>query len=365
MYGLTATPIRKDGLQPIIFMQCGPIRYRFDSKSQIAEQSFRRLLISRFTSYRCLLTEHPSHAALQRDIANDEVRNTQIIEDVKAALLSGRTPIIITTLRSHVKQLAELLSSHVKHIIELVGSNSPKEKRLAIELLNTIPKTEELVIIATGKYVGEGFDYPRLDTLFLAMPVSWKGIVAQYAGRLHRSHEGKVDVQIYDYVDIHNKICEKMYQRRLKGYASIGYKTYEPLLSSFNDNEDTIYNGKNFDSAFLQSLIKATKSVVICAPQIKFSIGNKIVRALSDLFRHGISIVIFTKLQTTLTEYLKSNGATIILTPSPLYCTIIDKTTTWYGSINYLGYNSPEQNAIKITSNSVATDILASISDAT
>jgi superfamily II DNA or RNA helicase len=220
VYGLTATPIRKDGLQPIIFMQCGPIRYSFNSKDQISEQTFQRYLISRFTSYRCLLNENPSYAAIMQDIADDETRNQQIVDDVKAAVSAGRTPIVITTLRSHVTQLATLLSPHISHVIELVGAASATAKRMAMTQLSEVPDGEPLVIVATGKYVGEGFDYPRLDTLFLAMPISWKGTIAQYAGRLHRSHQGKLDVQIFDYVDIHNPICEKMYRRRLKGYGS-------------------------------------------------------------------------------------------------------------------------------------------------
>jgi superfamily II DNA or RNA helicase len=361
VYGLTATPIRKDGLQPIIFMQCGPIRYQFDAKAQIDGQTFRRLLISRFTSYRCLLTEHPTHATLLHDIAEDDARNAQIIADVKSAILSGRIPIIITTLRSHVTKLAVLLKSDIKHVIELVGSNSQKERRLAIDRLKAIPADEQMAIIATGKYIGEGFDYPRLDTLFLTMPISWKGTVAQYAGRLHRSSEGKTDVQIYDYVDIHNQTCEKMYRRRLKGYAAIGYKTYEPAASLFDDNSEIIYNGQNFEPSFLQSLNTATKSVAISAPQLKFNAYNKIVSSLFELFKRGISIAIFTQTQNSMTEYLKRQGATIHLSDTPLYCAIIDKSTTWYGSINYLGYNSTPQNAIKIKSNSIAADILASI----
>jgi superfamily II DNA or RNA helicase len=230
-----------------------------------------------------------------------------------------------------------------------------------MERLNTIPDSEQLVIIATGQYVGEGFDYPRLDTLFLTMPVSWKGIIAQYAGRLHRNLEGKVDVQIYDYVDIHNPICEKMYRRRLKGYASLGYKTYEPTASLFDTDTGTIYDGRNFELTFLQSLKSATKSIVICAPQIKFSTNSPIISSLAELFKRGISVVIFTQEQPTLTEYLKRQGATIAHTTAQLYCAIMDKTTTWYGSINYLGYNSAEQNAIKIQNTSVAADLLNSI----
>jgi hypothetical protein len=156
-----------------------------------------------------------------------------------------------------------------------------------------------------------------------------------------------------------------MYRRRLKGYAAIGYKTYEPTESLFDNNSEIIYNGQNFELSFVQSLNTAAKSVAISAPQLKFSTNNKIVSALSELFKRGVSITIFTQTQDTLTEYLRRQGASIHLSDSPLNCAIIDKSTTWYGSINYLGYNSVEQNAIRIKSNNVAIDILATISDVT
>ncbi len=128
--------------------------------------------------------------------------------------------------------MAEKLSSKVCHTIILTGSGSDTEKKESLQQLQNIPPEEPLVIIATGKYVGEGFDYPRLDTLFLALPISWKGLVAQYAGRLHREYVGKKDVRIYDYIDIHEPVCDSMYRKRLKGYASIGYKTLTKGLSS-------------------------------------------------------------------------------------------------------------------------------------
>ena len=165
VYGLTATAIRKDGHQPIIFMQCGPIRYSADAKAQMASQTFTRLLVPRFTFY--------------RELTN---RNGLIIEDVCVALKEGRSPIVLTNLTAHVETLASALIPHCKHVITLVGSESAKEKRQKMEYLQDISLSEPLVIVATGKYVGEGFDYPRLDTLFLTLPVSWKGTIAQYAG---------------------------------------------------------------------------------------------------------------------------------------------------------------------------------------
>ena len=141
------------------------------------------------------------------------------MEDVKAAIQKGRTPLVLTTRTAHVKVLAQMLMPFADHVIQLIGADSAKEKRLALQNLQSIPTSESLVIVATGKYVGEGFDYPRLDTLFLTMPIAWKGNVEQYAGRLHREYEGKSEVCIYDYVDIRVPLCDSMYRKRLKGYA--------------------------------------------------------------------------------------------------------------------------------------------------
>jgi len=156
-------------------LQCGPIRFSADAKSQIEKQTFKRYLIPRFTSFRSLCEDKKSFTPIRQEIAEDEVRNQLIVEDVKKALDSGRTPILLADLTSHVEALTRL---------------------------QNVPADEPLVIVATGKYVGEGFDYPRLDTLFLVSPISWKGRLQQYAGRLHRECEGKKDVRIYDYIDI-------------------------------------------------------------------------------------------------------------------------------------------------------------------
>ena len=224
VYGLTATPIRKDGLQPIIFMQCGPIRFSVDAKAQIQKQSFQRYLVPRFTSYRPVTDDKHTFTALSLSLAESEMRNNLIIEDVLNAVASGHTPIILTSRTSHVELITKMLEPQVANVKKLTGEGTSKHKREIIQKLQDIPRDAPLVIVATGKYVGEGFDYPRLDTLFLALPISWKGLVAQYAGRLHRENEGKTDVRIYDYIDIHEPVCESMYRKRLKGYSAIGYR---------------------------------------------------------------------------------------------------------------------------------------------
>lgn len=191
VYGLTATPIRKDGHQPIIFMQCGPIRFSADAKSQVTKQSFERYLIPRFTSYRSITDDKQSIATLYQLLSEDEIRNSLIVEDVCKAVDAGRTSIILTNRTAHVTMLAEMLRDKVKNVVTLTGTGNAKEKMEKLQHLHEISREDPLAIVATGKYVGEGFDYPRLDTLFLALPISWKGLVAQYAGRLHRENEGK------------------------------------------------------------------------------------------------------------------------------------------------------------------------------
>ena len=367
VYGLTATPIRKDGQQPIIFMQCGPIRFSADAKSQITKQSFDRYLIPRFTTYRSITEDRQTITAMYQSLSEDTVRNNLIVNDICNVVDSGRTPIILTNRTSHVTLLAEKLKTTIPNVITLTGSGSIKEKREALQRLQTISPSEPLVIVATGKYVGEGFDYPRLDTLFLALPISWKGLVAQYAGRLHRENEGKKDVRIYDYIDIHEPVCDSMYRKRLKGYASIGYKTIikgQPTLFDnvndieFSKNEGQIFNGKTQLRPYKTDLGTAKHSIVLSSPQLYNVERNSLVEYLMNLSNEGIEVLVLTHTANEQTEYLQRKGLSVKITPTLSLCTtIIDKTIVWYGAINMLGYISEEDNVIKVTDNNLADEL--------
>ena len=367
VYGLTATPIRKDGQQPIIFMQCGPIRFSADAKSQITKQSFDRYLIPRFTSYRSITEDRQTITAMYQSLSEDTVRNDLIVKDICKVVDSGRTPIILTNRTSHVTLLAEKLKTTIPNVITLTGSDTTKDKREALQRLQTISPSEPLVIVATGKYVGEGFDYPRLDTLFLALPISWKGLVAQYAGRLHRENEGKKDVRIYDYIDIHEPVCDSMYRKRLKGYASIGYKTIikgQPtLFDNVNDiefsiNEGQIFNGKTYFRPYKTDLGTAKHSIVLSSPKLYNVERNSLVEYLMDLSSQGIEVLVLTHTANEQTEYLQRKGLSVKIIPTLSLCTtIIDKTIVWYGAINALGYTSEEDNVIKVTDNNLADEL--------
>ena len=368
IYGLTATPIRKDGHQPIIFMQCGPIRFSADAKSQIAKQSFERYLIPRFTSYRSITDDKQSITTLYQLLSEDEIRNTLIVEDVCKAVEVGRTPIILTSRTAHVTILAEKLRGKVKNVVTLTGTGSTKEKRETLQHLHEISSEEPLAIVATGKYVGEGFDYPRLDTLFLALPISWKGLVAQYAGRLHRENEGKKDVRIYDYIDIHEPVCDNMYRKRLKGYAFIGYKIISRYSPTLFDNvkdigmsvsKEQIFNGRTFYRPYASSIGDAKRSIVVSSPKLYRVERNVLVNQLRELAHIGIEVLIITTASNPGTEYLLQRGLSVKILPEVKLCTtIIDKDIVWYGAINTLGYATEEDNEIKVVDNKLANELL-------
>ena len=363
VYGLTATPFRQDGHQPILFMQCGPIRYIADAKAQMKSQNFSRLLVPRYTPFRPVGNENLTYTKAEKQLVEDECRNLFIVKDVVEALKEGRFPIILTSRTAHVKTLAGLLEPHCPNVITLVGSESSKEKRQKMEQLHFIPPSEPLVIVATGKYVGEGFDYARLDTLFLASPIAGKNMVNQYTGRLHREFESKQDVQVYDYIDIRVPVCESMYRKRLKGYASIGYRIRnDEMFDSLFPTTDVIYDGHSFESPFISDLSKTKHSVVISCPRIQIGCHSKIVERLADLSANGIEIVLYTREELDDTHRLQHQGLSVIIKERlSLHAAIIDKGIIWYGSVNILGFHSAEDNLIRFKNPEIAMNLLETL----
>ena len=223
--GLTATPQRRDGLQPIIYMQVGPIRFKVDPRGQLAKRTFEHRLVVRETGFDTPM--QASDLAIQEIyslLAANEKRNELIIDDVLLAMEEGRSPILLTERKSHLEYLHQRLKGFVRHIVVLQGGQSVKERLRVQEQLASIPINEERLLLATGRYIGEGFDDARLDTLFLTLPVSWKGTLVQYTGRLHRLHAGKREVRIVDYVDGKVPMLARMFEKRLRAYRAMGYE---------------------------------------------------------------------------------------------------------------------------------------------
>lgn len=232
LLGLSATVTRKDGHQPIVFMQCGPVRYRVNAKNEAAERPFTHAVWIRPTAFRITTPGNPDPRVQFRDLyaalIADQDRNRLIADDVTQAVREGRSPVVLTERIAHLEELAARLSTTVRHLIVLRGGMGRKPLQQARAQLVSIPENEERVVLATGGYVGEGFDDARLDTLFLTLPVSWRGTIAQYAGRLHRLHDSKREVRIYDYADLNTPMLARMFDRRCRGYEALGYSVLLP-----------------------------------------------------------------------------------------------------------------------------------------
>ncbi|MEE1087235.1 MAG: DEAD/DEAH box helicase family protein [Schaedlerella sp.] len=223
-YGLTATLKRKDGKERIVLMQLGPVRYK-DLSKVTSELGHKVLVQETGISMDASKAEYTTNEIYDYLYINP-IRNTQILMDVRNCLDEKRYPIILTERKEHIELLGQELSDYVK-VYKLHGGLKKKEREAIMEELQNLPESEKRVIIATSKYVGEGFDYPILDTLFLTLPISWSGRVKQYAGRLHREYHEKKEVRIYDYVDSKIDSSMKMYGKRCKGYRSMGYEIVE------------------------------------------------------------------------------------------------------------------------------------------
>ncbi len=222
--GLSATVTRKDGHHPIIFMQCGPVRYRVDARTQAAARPFKHWVFVKPTAFESLRTPEADKRiefqALYQALIDDTARMRRICDDVMESVRAGRSPLVLTERTDHLDRLAEILTPSIRHVIVLRAGTGKKQRQAMRDRLAGIPSDEDRVVIATGKHVGEGFDDPRLDTLFLTLPVSWRGTVAQYAGRLHRLYDGKREVQIYDHADLNVPMLARMFDRRCRGYEA-------------------------------------------------------------------------------------------------------------------------------------------------
>lgn len=223
--GLTATAKRRDGHHPILHMQVGPIRCDLRRAAQDSPGELVRNLVVRETSFRGSPADaKPSIQALYAALARDDGRNDMIVADVTQALEEGRSPLVLTERRDHLDVLAERLGPACPNVIVLRGGAGARSRRETLARLRALPVDEPRLLLATGRYIGEGFDDSRLDTLFLALPISWRGTLVQYAGRLHRPHAGKVESRIVDYVDREVPMLARMFERRRTGYRSIGYR---------------------------------------------------------------------------------------------------------------------------------------------
>lgn len=372
--GLTATPVRKDGHQPIIFMQCGPIRFQVKAKEQAEMRPFAHYVIPRFTGFRAPTDKDERELTIQEiytEIAGNELRNRQIIDDVIKSYESGRSCLVLTERTAHVELLAKKLSERIPDVIALTGGMGAKETKKMLAKISETPLDKQVTLVATGKYIGEGFDEPRLDTLFLAMPISWKGTLQQYAGRLHRLYENKNEVQIYDYIDIHVRMLEKMYNKRLNGYASIGYKVKGDSIAV--ESIDIIFDKNSFLPVYSNDIVNAAREVLIVSPFVTKRRVAQMLQYFGAMVGRQVEITVITrpvedfkeKDRTVLErifDVLRNAGINIMF-KSNIHqkFAVIDQRIVWYGSVNLLSFGNAEESIMRLESPNISHALMKSI----
>ena len=366
-YGLTATPKRQDGHHPILHMYLGPIRCHVDARQQALRRPFSHVMIPRFTGTRFAIDEDSMAPAIVQyydQIMRDNLRNDLIVQDVLESVREGRNCLILSERTDHVRKLTELLRGQGLAVYMLLGGQTGAKQREQLQALKDAPADVPLIVCATGKYIGEGFDDSRLDTLFLTMPISWQGTLAQYVGRLHRLHAGKREVRVYDYIDNHAAMLEKMYQKRLKGYASIGYTVAAGQDAPLDS--DIIYDQNTFRERFLQDVADAKETVVIVSPFVTSWRVKWIEATLMQCAQKRVKVTVVTRGPDTLPVSSRRAAQTAITMLESLQVEVVcregihqkyavmDGSVVWYGSINLLSFGTSQESIMRLESRSIA-----------
>ena len=371
VYGVTATPKRGDGKEKINEFLLGPIRYRFTAKDRAEEQNIDHLVYPRFT--RTVKPHHLSKTPYGNDayelIRNNDVRDEQIIRDVADCVQAGRTPVVLTKYVDHANKLSERLKTYADRLILLTGANGTKVRRAQVKELNEVDDSDSLILVGTGSLLGEGFDFPRLDTLFMATPVSGENVVEQYVGRLNRDYDGKENVIVYDYVDSHIPKFDKMYAARLKAYKKIGYELCVNMDGE-KQKANAIYDIENYAETYWKDLEEANSAVVVSSPRLNNQKVDRIINMLGKRRELGVKVTIVTwhpdaykygkdDVRMELMERLRKAGFEIrLVEESCEHYAVIDNEIVWYGSVNLLSKEDAEDNLMRVCSKDIAAELL-------
>ena len=374
VYGMSATVKRGDKQERRLFMQLGPIRYRYTTKERAQKQGIGHFIYPRFTR---LADLSPSDGRMMHElnqlIIQSEIRTHQIVADAVDCIRKGRTPVVMTKSRIHAEMLYSQLKESADHVFLLLGGKSQKARAELREQMTIVPRSDSLLVVATGQYIGEGFNYPRLDTMLLAMPISFEGNVEQYAGRLNRDYEGKKDVIIYDYIDQYVPMLERMYHRRLRTYKKIGFEVCTEVLDKQNIT-NSIFGSDNYREPFEKDILSAAKSIVISSPFLGSKSTNWLIDQVDNLQMHGVRIYVISlspdhypgdgrEHHMALLQSLRGSGVQILTHPR---CyerfAVIDQSIVWYGSMNLLSNAREDDNLMRITSPSIAQELFELVS---
>ena len=369
VYGVSATPKRGDDLDKIIYMLLGPLRHKFTSLERAQEQGIGHYFIPRYTRVVDTIESKNDINKAYNLISDSKVRNEMIVEDVKNCVNKKQTPVILTRFKNHAKYLYDGLKNMADHVFLLYGDNSDKKNADIRAELKKIPQDETLILIATGQKIGEGFDFPRLDVLMLAAPVSFEGRLEQYVGRLNRDYEGKEAVYVYDYIDSHIRFFNRMYTKRLRTYKKIGFSIWTEAKQP-KQTINAIYDSGNYTEKFERDLVEAEKIIVISSPNISQDKIERFIYLIKERQEEGIKVTVITTdpeeiiygnsdICYELIREMEQIGINVITkTEIEERFAVIDDELVWHGGMNLLGKVDVWDNLMRIKNQEVAAELL-------
>ena len=363
VYGLTATVKREDGKDKTVLMQFGPVRFRFTAKDKIRLQGMEHVLEPRFTPIVSAKEKLTSNEAYEI-VVNSDLRNSMIASDIEACVKQGHTPLVLSKRKAQLDVLFEKVKDKADHVLVLTGGKTQSERKALREQLSSVPENESLILLATGQYIGEGFNCSRLDTLFLAMPIAWDGNVEQYTGRLNRSYDGKSKVTVIDYVDHHIEMFANMYNKRLRTYKRIGYELSQD--SKIKPDEKFFYDSETYGDAFRADIINAKSEVLISSPYVSAAGSERLLRAYVAMVNKDVKVSLVTfpssRYSDDITDRIKKIHNKLMIAGIelqfvdhiPSKYAVIDKEILWYGSMNLVSNIKEDDDEMRIVNGSVA-----------
>lgn len=380
VYAMTATPKRDDGLDRILFLECGPLRHEVAVADQIEEQGMRRVLVPRISAARPDFEVRPTWHQVVDYISANEERNHLVATDAARAMRLGRTPLVLTRRVEHARTLACTITTLVDaldaSVILLVGSDDDATRRQRLEELQAVPTDRPLCVVATGSYVGEGFDLDRLDTLLLAGPIAFEGTLAQWVGRLHRVREGKTEVVVMDYVDPAIPMLDREWRRRAKAYAKLGYRTAdgEDLglvgLEGRPEPVGHLFAGRESSEVLMADLADSSSRVIMSSSWARFARVRAMFESLSAAIGRGVAVeIVLREPRKPSTEWwqviaaLRDLGCEVRFANGgePLDVVVIDGSLVWCGDTAPLAHPRRDDCALRFVSREVAAELVEAL----
>lgn len=366
IYGVSANDKRIDRLEKKVYMQLGSIRHQYTSKERIEKQSIDHHVYPRFTRIMALGDSKNDLNSAYAFISKNENRNNMIISDIKKCIEENRTPIVLTRYKDHAKSLYESLKKNVlDHTYLIYGDHTLKENEEVRKTILALSHDEPFILVATSQSVGEGFNVPRLDTLFLTSPVSGEPLVDQFLGRINRDYKYKKSAIVYDYVDSHVHYFNNMYKKRLSAYRKIGFDVITGIVDN-KQNVNHIYNYSDYLEVFRQDIHESNKSIIISSPQLNEKKVLSFVELIKDRQEKGVSVNVFTKqaddpYTNNPIDLLYGNGVFVEVYPAlDSYFAVIDQEIVWHGGINLLGKSNIYDSLMRVKSTTIAEELIFS-----